>query len=328
MCNNNGHCRKFDAGTMCPSYRVTRDEQHLTRGRANTLRLALSGQLGADFASHAVRDALDLCVSCKGCRRECPTGVDMAKMKIEFLHHWQRAHGLRAARSALIAHPAALGAVGGARAVARQPARRAARRSRAVGERWLGLSARRSLPRWRRDTFLRDARRATATPTPTSCCSSTRSPTTSSRRTRTRRSRCCEAAATASPSRVPRADDAEPARPLCCGRTFLAAGLVDEAKREARRMVAALAPHVARGAPVVGLEPSCLLVAARRVPGDGAGRRRAAPRRARAADRGIPRARAARPGGCGLPLAALPRKARAAARPLPPEGVRRDARRR
>ena len=98
MCNNNGHCRKFDAGTMCPSYRVTRDEQHLTRGRANTLRLALSGQLGADaLASEAVREALDLCVSCKGCRRECPTGVDMARMKIEFLHHWQRAHGLAAA---------------------------------------------------------------------------------------------------------------------------------------------------------------------------------------------------------------------------------------
>ena len=82
MCNNNGHCRKFDAGTMCPSYRVTRDEQHTTRGRANTLRLALSGQLGAeDLAGDAVRDALDLCVSCKGCRRECPTGVDMAKLE-------------------------------------------------------------------------------------------------------------------------------------------------------------------------------------------------------------------------------------------------------
>ena len=91
MCNNNGHCRKFDAGTMCPSFRVTRDEVHLTRGRANTLRLALSGQLGRrPRVRAAVREALDLCVSCKGCRRECPTGVDMAKMKIEFLHHWQR----------------------------------------------------------------------------------------------------------------------------------------------------------------------------------------------------------------------------------------------
>src|SRR5690606_34689379 len=79
MCNNNGHCRKFDAGTMCPSYRVTRDERHLTRGRANTLRLAVSGQLGPEaFTGEAMREAMDLCVGCKGCRRECPTGVDMA----------------------------------------------------------------------------------------------------------------------------------------------------------------------------------------------------------------------------------------------------------
>ncbi len=86
MCNNNGTCRKFDAGVMCPSYRITRDEQHLTRGRANTLRLALTGQLGPDaMASDDVADAMALCVSCKACRRECPTGVDMAKMKIEAL---------------------------------------------------------------------------------------------------------------------------------------------------------------------------------------------------------------------------------------------------
>ena len=86
MCNNNGTCRAFDAGVMCPTYRVTRDETHLTRGRANTLRLALTGQLGADaMASDAVADAMSLCVSCKACRRECPTGVDMAKMKIEVL---------------------------------------------------------------------------------------------------------------------------------------------------------------------------------------------------------------------------------------------------
>jgi Fe-S oxidoreductase len=79
---------------MCPSYRATRDEAHLTRGRANTLRLALSGQLGEEgFASDAVREAFDLCVSCKGCRRECPTGVDMARMKIEFLNHDRARNG-------------------------------------------------------------------------------------------------------------------------------------------------------------------------------------------------------------------------------------------
>ena len=99
MCNNNGHCRKFDAGTMCPLFRATGEEQHLTRGRANTLRLALSGQLPAHpgedaFVSSAMYETMELCVSCKGCKRECPTGVDMAKMKIEFLHHYRKQHAL------------------------------------------------------------------------------------------------------------------------------------------------------------------------------------------------------------------------------------------
>src|SRR5678810_937093 len=102
MCNNNGHCRKFDAGTMCPSFRATRNERDLTRGRANTLRLALSGQLG-DEGEEAVKDALDLCVSCKGCKRECPTGVDMARMKIEFLAEYKKRHGFTR-RDKLVAH--------------------------------------------------------------------------------------------------------------------------------------------------------------------------------------------------------------------------------
>src|SRR5712692_8249190 len=84
MCNNNGACRALTGGVMCPSYRVTRDERDVTRGRANTLRLAITGQLGPDaLASDAMADTLALCVSCKACRRECPTGVDMARMKIE-----------------------------------------------------------------------------------------------------------------------------------------------------------------------------------------------------------------------------------------------------
>src|SRR5690606_19818458 len=95
MCNNNGHCRKFDAGTMCPSYRVTRDEMHLTRGRANTLRMALSGKLGEDaLTGDLVKEAMDLCVGCKGCKRDCPTGVDMAKMKYEVQAHRAKRYGV------------------------------------------------------------------------------------------------------------------------------------------------------------------------------------------------------------------------------------------
>ena len=84
MCNNNGACRKLEGGVMCPSFRVTGDEKDSTRGRANTLRLALSGQLGPEaMASDDMADTMKLCVSCKGCKRECPTGVDMARMKVE-----------------------------------------------------------------------------------------------------------------------------------------------------------------------------------------------------------------------------------------------------
>jgi Fe-S oxidoreductase len=154
MCNNNGHCRKFDAGTMCPSYRVTRDEQHTTRGRANTLRLALSGQLGSeDLAGDAVHAALDLCVSCKGCKRECPTGVDMAKLKIEALAARAKRNGIRL-HDRLIAYLPRY-----APAVSRMPWLPALR-DRIPGaahasERWLGISAKRTLPRWQGD-YLRE----------------------------------------------------------------------------------------------------------------------------------------------------------------------------
>ena len=84
MCNNNGACRKQTGGVMCPSFRATGEEKDSTRGRANTLRLALSGQLGAEaMASDEMAETMKLCVSCKACKRECPTGVDMARMKIE-----------------------------------------------------------------------------------------------------------------------------------------------------------------------------------------------------------------------------------------------------
>jgi hypothetical protein len=164
MCNNNGHCRKFDAGTMCPSYRVTRDEQHLTRGRANTLRLALSGQLGPDaFTSDEMYETLDLCVSCKGCRRDCPTGVDMAKMKIEFLAHYKAKHGYTL-KDRLIA-----GLPSYARLASRMPwlfnCARSLPGRRGWATKLLGLSPKRSLPRWRSDTFWRFRRRSSRSPT-------------------------------------------------------------------------------------------------------------------------------------------------------------------
>jgi len=256
MCNNNGHCRKFDAGTMCPSYRATGNERDLTRGRANTLRLALSGQLGADaFTSEAMREAMDLCVSCKGCKRECPTGVDMAKMKIEFLHHYQKRHGL-SLKDRLIAYLPRY-APWAARLPWLANVRDAIPGLAALSESLLGLSARRSLPKWRGDPFLSGAR-APAKTGGEAQREVVLLADTFNNYFEPDNARAALAVLEAAGYRVHLARSADGGRPLCCGRTFLASGLVDQARAEARRTMAALRPYVERGLPIIGLEPSCL----------------------------------------------------------------------
>ncbi len=255
MCNNNGHCRKFDAGTMCPSYRVTRDERDATRGRANSLRLALSGQLGANaLASRELYDTLALCVSCKGCKRECPTGVDMAAMKIEFLHQYHQ-HRPRALRDRLIAHLPRY-----ARTAARFAAL-ANLRDRLplvawLSERLTGLAARRSLPQWQSNYF----RGAAELPAGAAGAAGevVLLPDTFNTYFEPENLRAAVRVLTAAGYRIHVPEPAGGDRPLCCGRTYLAAGMLEEARHEARRSMAALAPFVARGVPIVGLEPSCL----------------------------------------------------------------------
>ena len=152
MCNNNGECRKSAGSVMCPSFRVTGNEADVTRGRANSLRLAISGQLGPDaFASDAMLDTMKLCVSCKGCRRECPTGVDMAKMKIEVLAAANKRRGL-SLHDRLVAYLPRY-APYAARLAPLMNARNAIPGLAALTERLTGLSAKRRLPRWRRDAF-------------------------------------------------------------------------------------------------------------------------------------------------------------------------------
>src|SRR6478736_2422581 len=152
MCNSNGACRKLEGGVMCPSYRATRNEKDVTRGRANTLRLAISGQLGPDaLASDAMMDTLKLCVSCKACRHECPTGVDMAKMKIEVLAARVAKHGLslRDRLVGFLPHYAALAS----RVAPLANWRNNSPLLRRLFEKVTGISAQRALPAWRRDVF-------------------------------------------------------------------------------------------------------------------------------------------------------------------------------
>ena len=242
MCNNNGHCRKFDAGTMCPSFRATRDEAHLTRGRANTLRLALSGQLEGD-ADAQVKEALDLCVSCKGCRSECPTGVDMARMKIEFLAHWRRRHSptLRERAIAWLPRYAPF-------AAAAAPLSNLA--MRLLGG-FAGFTANRPLPEWRRDYFADRAWPKTGDRELVLFVD------TFTRYFEPENVRAAIRVLQAAGYRVHVAHPRSGERPLCCGRTFLSAGLVDRARAEARRMLKALEPWLAHELPVIGLEPSC-----------------------------------------------------------------------
>ena len=263
MCNNNGHCRKFDAGTMCPSYRATRDEQHLTRGRANTLRLALSGQLGAEaFTGEAVHDAMDLCVGCKGCKRECPTGIDMAKMKVEFLDHYKARHG-HTWKDRLIGRLPDY-----ARTASRWAwllnLRNTVPGAAWLGEQLLGLSARRSLPAWRGDTFWQ-----------------VRSPADFIGRDEAIAAQRAgqkvavlfvdtfngyfESENALAAVRVLRAAGYQlhtvekGGGHHCCGRTHLATGMVAEAKQKAGALIDALLPLAEAGIAIVGLEPSCLL---------------------------------------------------------------------
>jgi FAD/FMN-containing dehydrogenase/Fe-S oxidoreductase len=249
MCNNNGTCRKFDANVMCPSYRATRDEQHLTRGRANTLRLALTGQLPGALASDEVADAVKLCVSCKGCKRECPTGVDMARMKIEVLAARAAKHGIgwreriiatmpRWARWASLLPPLAN---------ARDTVPGLAR----VSESLLGLAAERSLPRfvWNafHDAELRapDGRAREVILLPDAF----------NRYYEPENLRATVTVLRAAGYDPAVARPARGARPLDEGRTLLSAGLVDQARNEARRTMEALS---AFASPVVGIEPSSL----------------------------------------------------------------------
>jgi FAD/FMN-containing dehydrogenase/Fe-S oxidoreductase len=254
MCNNNGACRKLEGGVMCPSFRTTRNEKDVTRGRANTLRLAISGQLGADaLSSDEMMDTLKLCVSCKACRHECPTGVDMAKMKIEVLAARVAKHGL-SPRDRLVGylpHYAALAS----RFAPLANWRNDSPWLRKLFEKFAGISAQRALPKWRRDVF----KVGVEAMGPADGHEVVLFTDTFNRAYERENLEAALRVLLAGGYRVHIPEPADRGRPLCCGRTFLSAGLVDNARAELDRLVATYAPFAARGVPIIGLEPSCLL---------------------------------------------------------------------
>ena len=256
MCNGMGACRKM-TGTMCPSYMATREEEHSTRGRANLLRAALSGALPPEaLFSKRLYDALDLCLECKGCKAECQTGVDMAKLKYEYLDQYHRANGLPL-RARLFANINALSRLGCRTAplsnwAAGNPI------TRLLLHAFMGIHLRRSLPRFARPTFPEWFRARAAHP-------DGRSLGTGEDRmvvlfNDTFMNYNYPQVGVAAVELLEKAGfQVVLANGECCGRPMISKGLLDRARDHARRNVELLYPYAQRGIPIVGCEPSCLL---------------------------------------------------------------------
>jgi len=249
MCSGVGVCRKPTGGTMCPSYMITRDEMHSTRGRANALRLVMSGALPADgLRNETLQEALDLCLQCKACKTECPSNVDMAKLKAEVLYQNSRSRPLPIG-NLLMGHIHRFNTIGSAIAplanwTARQPV------FRQLLQTFAGIDRRRVMPEFASENFRQWFRRRT----PGSgtrgevvllddCFTTYNTPTVS---------RAAVAVLEAAGYRVRLAGLA------CCGRPAASKGLLDEARSLAQTNVVHLVKDAQRGTPILGLEPGCL----------------------------------------------------------------------
>lgn len=255
LCNGQGTCRKDDGG-MCPSYMVTGDEEHSTRGRANLLRAILAGDLPrTELPGERLHEALDLCVECKACKSECPSGVDMAKLKYEVLARYHDQHGVHR-RDRLFAHIHRLAAWGSRVAplanalVQTWPLRRAA-------SRFLGVHPERPLPRLARRPFRRWFAEHDREVDPTRLAARGDAVLFDDTFTRFHHPEVGIAATRVLEALGYRVTLVR--RLGCCGRPAISKGLLQTARRWARRNVDALAPYARRGVPIVGTEPSCLL---------------------------------------------------------------------
>jgi FAD/FMN-containing dehydrogenase/Fe-S oxidoreductase len=252
MCSGVGACRKNGGGTMCPSYMITLDEKDTTRARANTLRLVMSGAIPADgLASEALDESLDLCLQCKACKTECPSNVDMAKLKAEYLHQKYMTRPIPLG-SLLMAHIHQLSRVGSATA----PLANATLGN--AGFRWLlekvaGIDRRRTLPSFAFDNLRRWFKRHRPDPRAGTrgvvvlmddCFTTYNNPQVG---------RAAVRVLEAGGYRV------ELAGLNCCGRPAISKGLLPLGRSLARENVARLVSHARKGTPILGCEPSCLL---------------------------------------------------------------------
>ncbi|WP_034997107.1 (Fe-S)-binding protein [Beijerinckia mobilis] len=260
VCMHSRDCQNTGKGVMCPSYRITGDRAHSTEARVAAFKAALNGDYGdKSFDDPRLAASMDLCVSCKACKKECPSSVDMTLIKTEYLA--QRHAILGVPKRALLfgAIPRWASKYRTLLRIGTQLRNRSKFLAR-LGERWLGIAADRSLPVLAAKPF---------------------SGVTTTKENAGERGEVilfvdtfchhfdpeiAEAAAavlTHAGYKVraakPAATDAEPERPLCCGRTYLTTGLVEEARAEGKRVLEAFRPEIAKGTPIIGLEPSCLL---------------------------------------------------------------------
>lgn len=271
LCNGAGVCRKLQTGTMCPSFMVTRDEEHSTRGRANALRMVLSGAIDpAELTGRRLYNTYDLCLGCKGCKAECPSNVDVAKFKMEFLDGYYRQHGAPLGVR-LMANAARLNKLGSALAPFSNWG------TKLPGAGWLaknvlGIDPRRELPRFERQHFRKWFRRNRAPGDP-DASSAPRGPIVLLDDCLTS---YCEPAVNRAAVSVLEAAGYEVhlAGIECCGRTLASKGFLQQAQQLAQTNVARLLPWAERGVPIVGCEPSCLLMLVDEypelVPGDAA----------------------------------------------------------